>query len=486
MINFKRLHFVLLGILLSSLLNSALLAQQITRTYQPPVTYQDGSIINGRIINGPVIQGQRVIQGQILPGQVIQGQPVQGQINQGQPIQGQAIQGPIIQRQPFIQGPVLQGRPVRGDVVPTQQAAPRTNQQLSAQQQKAAATARTKIEEQAKNIKALTAENSRLSRVEDTNNAMRKEYARLKKAYDDVSKELDQLKLNQAMNSAEPSDSDAQQAKLNQLNAQYQKAVEQNGTMAEQVKLLAQENAEIKNRLQDLSAAGGDMASLKKDLDTANSKILEIERGNKSLADENNRLQGALQAATFGNENLNMRFSALSQESDQLRAQYQTATETNTALGQKVTELSTQNKNYLASITSRPDASTPAVTNVAAKRIGSSVDSGLAEERDRILALNADLESKNGLLKEQTFDLETKIGRFETTTAPTESLLSAAVPAVTTDATSKFNILNWLIPFLLIGLTIGLYVFLTEENGSEFASTFTSTRPQVQNDADQR
>ncbi len=462
MINFKRLNLVLLSTFLSSSMGSVLFAQQVTSTYQPPATYQDG-----QIINSPVIQGQRVIQGQVIQGQVLQGQPVQGQVIQGQVIQGQ----PFIQGQPLIQGPVIQGRPIRGNV-----AQPQPSKQSGDE-----AANRAKIAEQAKSIKALTDENSRLSRVEETNDAMRKEYARLKKAYDDVSKELDELKINQAMKTAESTDSDAQQAKLNQLDAQYQKAVEQNGAMSGQIKLLTQENDEIKNRLKVLSAGGGDMTNLKSELNTANSRIIEIQQKNKTLAVENDRLQGVLQAATSEKEKLNMRFSTLSQQSDQLRTKYQTATETNTTLDQRVTELSTRNRDYLAALNSRPTTANPARTNFVADR----PDSGLVAERDRILALNTDLENRNALLANQISELEGKIGSLNKTIKPTESLLAAAVPVVTTDASVKFNILNWLIPFLLIGLTIGLYVFLTEEDVLADAAPFTSTRIQTQNDADQ-
>ena len=144
MINFKQFTLVSLSIFLSSSLGSIACAQRVTRTYQPPGTFQGGQVIDGQII-----QGQRVIQGQVI---------------QGQPIQGQPIQGQIIQGQPFIQGPVIQGRPIRGNVVRPQQIPPQDNQQ-----QDAIAAARAKIAEQAENIKTLTNENSRLSGVEDTN-----------------------------------------------------------------------------------------------------------------------------------------------------------------------------------------------------------------------------------------------------------------------------------------------------------------------------
>ena len=462
MINFKQLTLVSLSIFLSSSLGSIACALRVTRTYQPPGTFQGGPVIDGQII-----QGQRVIQ-----GQVIQGQPIQGQ-----PIQGQPIQGQIIQGQPFIQGPVIQGRPIRGNVVRPQQIPPQDNQQ-----QDAIAAARAKIAEQAENIKTLTNENSRLSGVEDTNNAMRQEYARLKKAYEDVGTELDQLKIKQQMNTAEPVDTSAQDEKLNQLNAQYQKAVEQNRTMSGQIGELAKENGELKNRLEDLSTAGGDMSGLKTSLNNANNRITEIGQQNQTLESENTRLKGELQTATANDEELNMRYSNLSQENERLKAEYQTATETNTTLDQRVNELSTQNQDYLASLNSRPATPAPAKKNyVAARR-----DSGVAAEHDRVLALNADLENENGLLMEQISELEGKIGSLDKKTEPKESALAVALPAVTGDAAPKFNILNWLIPFLLIGLTVGLYVFWTEENGRDVATGFTSARLRTDNDADNR
>jgi hypothetical protein len=484
MINFTRLNLVLLSILLSSTVSSTLFAQRVTQTYQPPADLQ-----SGQIINRPVIQGQRVFQGQIIQGQPIQGQPIQGQIIQGQPIQGQIIQAPVIQ-----------GRPIRGNAVQPQPGAVQPKPS-STKQRNLLAAARAKIEQQAQSIITLTDANSKLSRVEETNNAMRSEYARLKKAYDQTSKELDELKINQAMKTAEPVEpantdaQEAQQAKLNQLSAQYQKSVEQNGAMSGQIKRLTEENAEIKNRLKNVRSAGGDMSGLETKLNNANTRITQMGQQNQTLLSQNNSLTEQLKTANANREDLNMRYSTLSQESAKLRAEYQTASETNSTLGQQVTDLSTQNRDYLAAINARPAATPSAKTNaVAASRdfgvaakpdsaVAVRRDSGVAAEHDRVLALNADLKNENDLLMEQIADLERKLGSTDTPTAAKESTVAVAVPTLTADAAPKFNIMKWLIPFLLIGLGIGLYVFWTEETGQTVATGFTSTKPRPHNDA---
>jgi len=470
MINFKQLNTVLLCIFLIFSYAATLSAQRATKTYQSPDSYRVGQVLNGQ-----VVQGQRVIQGQLIQNQPIRGRIIQGQIIQNQPIQGEVFQGQIvpgqvIQGQPFIQGPIIQGRPIRGNV---QNLPPQNTQQQSEEQRTAAAANRAKIAEQAARIKAITDENLRLRNVEDTNDKMRKEYARLRTAYGEVGKELDELKLQQAMKTAEPTDNDAQDAKLNQLNAQYQEAVKQSRMLSGRMEALTQENTEIKNRLKNLNLASGNMAGFEDKLKSANSRIIEIEQQNRMLATDNNRRQVLIDATNSDNEQLNMRFSTLSQKSEQL-------TEANTTLRDHVANLTSQNRDYLASLNARPAAPQPMETNYAAARD----DLGIADERDQVLTLNADLVSKNALLIEQVSDLESKFSSLNKATAPQNSLLAVAVPPVTGDAVSKFNIMRWLIPFLLIGLAIGLYVFLMEERGGEVATGFTSARLQSNPDAD--
>lgn len=451
MINFKPLNLVLFSMLLSSALGSTLCAQRVTRTYQPPAPIQ-----NGQIINGPIIQGQRVIRGPVVQGQVIPGQVIQGQ--------------------PIIQGPVIQGRPIRGKIAGPQQGTPPVNKD----QQKALTAARAKIKEQAEAIKALTNQNKRLNRVEETNDAMRKEYARLKQAYEDASKERDKLKINQSISAAQATASDAQQQRMDQLNAQYQEVAGKNRAMADQVQLLTQENADIKSRLKDLQSAGGDMLSLQAEMNEANTRITEVQQQNQTLTDDNNRLQELLQTATSENENLKTRFSTLTQESDQLRSEYLAATKTTTALDQRVRELSSQNQQYLTTLNTRV-VSAPAQAKVVPRR-----STALAADRDQALALNADLENEKALLMEQISDLEAKIESLQKPAAPKQSALAAVVPSVPGDGASNFNILNWIIPFLVIGLTIGIYVFLTEENGEDIANTPTAAAAEHDNDADRR
>ena len=465
MINFKPFNSILLCIFLGSSFGSNAYAQQGIPFQGGQIIQQGQPIQQGPIIQGQPIQGQ-IIQGPIIQGQPIQGQPIQGQIiqgQQGQIIQGQPIQGQIIQSQPLNQGPTIQGQP-----------APRQ----SDADKKAMEDLRAKMAAQTISIKKLTDENSRLSNMEELTKKMRTEYFRLKDSYDEIDAELVELKKRKTMPAAESGNSDSRAA-FQKLNAQYQQAVEQNQSMSGQIEELTQENVSIKSRLNDLSAAGGNMSNLEASLNTAKNQISQIGQKNQTLTTENNRLQGELETVTTENQQLNARFTTLTQESERLRSEFEMASEKNTTLGDRVNALTTENENYLASMNASPSPtpSTPVKSNAVASR--PVVDTGLVEEHERTLALNAELESRNGLLLEQISELEgqVQVGAVDQKAAATGSLLPASPLALVTDSApaKKFNIINWLIPFLLIGLTIGLYVFLTEENEGGIASSIAST-----------
>jgi len=305
---------------------------------------------------------------------------------------------------------------------------------------------------------------------------MRKEYARLREAYGAVNTELTELK-NQPIPEIDNSDQDA---RVELLNTQYGEAVEENRalsgqveTLSGQVETLTQENTDIKSRLNDLGTAGGDMVELKSSLSTANTNISDLTQKNQTLSSENNRLQGELQTVTSENEELERRYSTLSQDSERLRTEYQTATETNTTLGEENNTLSLQNRDYLAALNSRP---APVTTQTSFVEPRPAPDTRLAGDHQHVLALNAELENKNRLLLKQVSELEGEVGSLKQRPEPKVPVLAAAVPELVTAAPeSKFNIMRWLIPFLLIGLTIGLYVFLTEENEGGIASSIAST-----------
>jgi len=400
-----------------------------------------GSTLHGQILGRRIIQRQQPVQGQVIQGQPIQGQIIQGQPIQGQIIQGQPIQGQIIQGQP-IPAPVIEGRLIQGQPVPAENAQPAPNA-------KAIEEAQAQIAELNKRITALTAENARFKPLEGENNKLKESYGtletefrRLREAYDQINAKLTKLQ-NEPMVPAEDNNNEELAAQLKQLTAQYQEAIRQNESMSGQVEGLNKENTQLKNRLSNAGNREGNMQNLQGELDAAAQQLTQFQTKNQTLGQENQRLQGMLQKFGENEEQFNSRITTLTEENQRLQNEYQTATQENESLGGRVEKPKVE-KTYR-----RPN----------------NVDSGLADENLQITKLNAELESENSLLLAEVSELRGQVDKLGQAPKAAAATLPAAVglPQVAVSSGGKYNVKYWLIPFMLLGLGIGLYTYFHEE-----------------------
>ena len=425
MIDFKMLQLILFYFYLGSSYTAALLPQQIV----PPVQ-------QGQVIGGQVIQSQPIY-GQVIQGQPIQGQPIQGQINQGQPIQGQIIQGHIIQGQPIqgqiiqgpiVQGPVIQRRVIQGQIVEGQGST--TDGKTTAPNNTAAIeAARVKMAELNKRIESLTLENSKLkgvvgvnNQLKSTNDSLNKEIEQLKNEYGALNEKLSALQ-KESMNTGNANDN-GQKNQLIQLKTQFDSAIEKNQSISQQVDALTrkntqlvQENTALKKSIDDGSNRS-DMSGLQANLDAATTKLTEFETQNQTLRQENANLV------------------------------------------ERTTELSSQNEEYLAS-TDSMGAENIIHTESTKPSYRTNNEATIPDYS----AMNSELKAKNAALTNQIAELQHDINQPGQTTATASSPIASLPSAIaSTDSTSgKFDIRYWIIPFLLIGLGVGLYTFFMEE-----------------------
>lgn len=467
MIDFKMLQLILFYFYLGSSYTAALLPQQIV----PPVQ-------QGQVIGGQVIQSQPIY-GQVIQGQPIQGQPIQGQINQGQPIQGQIIQGHIIQGQPIqgqiiqgpiVQGPVIQRRVIQGQIVEGQGST--TDGKTTAPNNTAAIeAARVKMAELNKRIESLTLENSKLkgvvgvnNQLKSTNDSLNKEIEQLKNEYGALNEKLSALQ-KESMNTGNANDN-GQKNQLIQLKTQFDSAIEKNQSISQQVDALTrkntqlvQENTALKKSIDDGSNRS-DMSGLQANLDAATTKLTEFETQNQTLRQDNDRLQGLLQTSSEENQKLNNSLSSLSEKYNQLQPEHQRALQENANLVERTTELSSQNEEYLAS-TDSMGAENIIHTESTKPSYRTNNEATIPDYS----AMNSELKAKNAALTNQIAELQHDINQPGQTTATASSPIASLPSAIaSTDSTSgKFDIRYWIIPFLLIGLGVGLYTFFMEE-----------------------
>lgn len=107
---------------------------------------------------------------------------------------------------------------------------------------------------------------------------------------------------------------------------------------------------------------------------------------------------------------------------------------------------------------------------VVQRAVGDVVDSDLEYENSQITDLNSDLVGENKLLNGQVTELQAEIDRLNLKAKTTGSSI-VSLPALAVDSTEggKYNVKYWIIPFLLIGLGVGLYTYFMEEWGGEGA-----------------
>ena len=247
------------------------------------------------------------------------------------------------------------------------------------------------------------------------------------------------------------------QGQLEQLNNFRSNATEQNEALTAQIQTLTDENAKLNSQLANQRQDGGaDSANLQTELAQKSSKLNELQQIFNSTQSENQRLQNLAK---------------------QLQSQLLTAqAEAQAAPAQ----IETTTPDPIVETTPTPIVETP-VQPTSQFVSNRNYETGeLSVENDQLLAFNEEVQEENELLKQRILELE---GNAETLAVNKTDLESDAALGVgglvsTEPGESKFAIMRWLLPFLGIGLAIGLYVFLTEENeiGAQAASRMITDR----------
>ena len=254
-----------------------------------------------------------------------------------------------------------------------------------------------------------------------------------------------------------------QQKEIDQLSTDYQNAFNRNEALISQIKTLTDESSRLKAQLSkpDNSQAtnGMELQQLRSNLTTTSTALNETKQKNEAMTTEYYRVKGLYESANTDNANLNQRIDDLSLENHRFEVQlseYANAKEANV-----ITEVSP------VEVAANPVAQTSFVTD------RDSATAELKRKNRQLLGLNEQANQQNKLLNRRIAELEGNVNGLsiddddqEVATTSIASTFSDGLynPSVQTDvSTGKYNIMRWLIPFLGIGLFIGLYVFLTEE-----------------------
>ena len=261
-----------------------------------------------------------------------------------------------------------------------------------------------------------------------------------------------------------------QQKEIDQLSTNYQKAFQRNESLRSQIKTLTDESSRLKVQLNEpndsQAGVGMELKQLQSNLTTTSTALDEIKKKNAAMTTEYRRMQG---------------------ENKELKDLYESTNMENANLKQRVDELSSRNDLYMTQLGEYEDSKeADVITGVEPVEVVQKpiVKSSLVADQDlpvsdleagnrQLLALNEQANQQNKLLNRRITELEGTVNELsidnddqvvaKTSIASTfgNGLYN---PSVQSDAsTGKYNIMRWLIPFLGIGLTIGLYVFLTEE-----------------------
>ena len=275
---------------------------------------------------------------------------------------------------------------------------------------------------------------------------LEKEFRRLRGAYDEANEKLAEME-----KPPKRPDGD-QQKELNDIKAQYQAAVRKYETVAGKVEMLNRENVDLKNRLSNMDGSRGD-------LDMASKELAELQTQYQALGQENQKLQTMLQTSAENEGQFNDKITMLSEENDSLRRECEMASQKNVDLGGQITELSSQNEGYVTSINSLKSAANKkmAVKETPPKFQRRKVG---PVDNSQITKLNAELEDENSLLAARVSELQEKLDAKVQTPA-----VASSVPAlpIVANAGSKYNVKYWIIPFMLLGLGVGLYTYFMEE-----------------------
>ena len=430
------------------------------------------------VTTGTSLFGQQVIQrtyptyqqpSQYIP--VYPSQPVQ--IVQPQyPIQ----QGPIIYGQPVpIQSRQIFEAPVDqpGAVFP-----PPSTQEDKADAAKAAKSKRDEAEakrlqqiERLEKVKRLIAENKRLEALVRDHGAREQEVQRLEEALRNARLEMSEMQKS-ALAKTEDIDLaktalsgkiQQQQNEIERLSADYQKTIEQNESLTVQIKTLSDESQNLKAQLskpdESRAAMGLELEQVQSNLTTTSTALEELKQQHDVMTSEYNRVLGLYESASTANANLNQRIDELSSENQRFTPQLvepASSKEADSIVHEGRVE--DGSKSFVASGLGADNDLTVSDLKRKNQRLR-----GLNQEANRRIESQsrriAELEGTVNELAINNDDQEAASTKIASSfgDGPSLDLDQAGLP------TGKFNMLSWLIPFLGIGLFVGLYVFLTEE-----------------------
>lgn len=420
--------------------------QQIYPTYQQPSQY----------IPAYPSQPVQIVQPQypIQQGPIIYGQPV--------PVQsGQLLDAPLQQPGVIFSPPIAQQD--------KQDAAKADKAAISKQDEKEAK--RLEQIERLEKVKLLIAENKRLEALVKDNGVREQEVQRLEDALRKAELELREMQKS-ALAKAETVDSaktvlkgkiQQQQSEIERLITDYQKTMEQNEALTERIKTLSDESSNLKAQLntpdESQAAMGMELEQLRANLTTTSGALDELKQKHAAVNSEYNRVLGLYESASADNASFSQRIEELTSENQRFTTQLVESSgvrEVDSILNEGrieggpksfATAGAVADDDLAVSDLEAKNQRLQGLNQKANRRI---------ESQDRRIA---ELEETVNKLAISDDDPEPATSEIASSSgeAPSRKLDKAGM------STGKYNVLSWLIPFLGIGLFVGLYVFLTEE-----------------------
>ena len=421
--------------------------QQPTPTYQNPI-YQ-GPVYRAPPYQGPVFypnQG-RVIQQQPLPATPIYRAP-RGQIETVPPV---AIQIPQSNQPTPAQKP--------------------TPQQIDADQAAYNAEKLALVEKLLEKYKIAAAANrgvvEQLESLKQEKTQLLSKMSELNQATTDYQTEVASLK--EQLSAAEQL-SPAVTRQAEQLQANYQQAINQVTDLESKIKQLEDENSSSLAQIASLEAAQKKAMS-----------SIPLESNQTELIQENQQLVAGNQALEQKNRRLSEEHSELEGRLRDLIQQQQLATDNNKTLNNKIAELQASNNSFdagrvpeVAAINADTAGSPPTAERPLPPVDLSSYEaeiSQLTRSNRQLSEANTGFKDKNRSLNRQLASLESQSN--DQALADKASVIAAtALPAVLpktansaalVESNTGWGILTWLIPFLAIGLGIAFFVIVKEE-----------------------
>ena len=460
----QRLLSSLVCISLLAAAGSSLFGQQVIRqtypSYQQPLQYTP--VYPSQAV--PIVQPRYPIQN----GSIIYGQPIP--IQNGQIIDGQFSQPSVIFAPPSTQ----QAKPDAGNTAKVKQV-----EEVSRPEE----VSRLEEIKRLEKIKRLITENKRLEALVLDNGKQTQEVQRLQSELRKAKLELSEMQKFATAKSADMNSATTevsgkiqrQQEEIDRLSANYQSVVQRNEALTSQIKTLVDESSIVKAQV-GKSGDGQteqwvDLKQLQFNLATTSTAFKELKQKNEAMVSDYNRVQDVYESANAENVELNKLVGELSFENKHL------ARKLNKYANTKGTMAITDDGRVEDAPTSFTLSSLSTQHDLDSKT-SFTVDQGLdasnlKRKNQQLLGLNEQANRKNELLNRRVSELEGTVNDLtinnadrEATTTESGSSFDGALSDSskrTDSSTGKYDIISWLIPFLSIGLSIGLYVFLTEE-----------------------